>query len=98
MLVCETGQPAQNRARATYSSDVSVALLLSNSDSAAAPASSIRSPASLQRGGKGQACSWRNRAAGAELGARNLQQRRQQALCIRKLVTIPPAIELLNHN
>jgi hypothetical protein len=38
------------------------------------------------------------RATGAELGARNLLQRCQQAHCIRKLVTIPPAFELLKRN
>ncbi len=38
MLGCETGPPTQIRARATYESDVSVALLLSASESAAAPA------------------------------------------------------------
>jgi hypothetical protein len=37
----ETGPPAQSRARATYFSVVSVALLLSASESAAAPASPI---------------------------------------------------------
>jgi hypothetical protein len=36
-----SGPPAQNRARPTYSSDVSVALLLSASESAAAPATPI---------------------------------------------------------
>jgi hypothetical protein len=35
----ETGLPAQSRARATYESDVSVAFILSASESAAAPAS-----------------------------------------------------------
>ena len=37
----ETGPPAKSRARATYESDVSVVLLLSASESAAAPASPI---------------------------------------------------------
>jgi hypothetical protein len=37
----ETGPLAQSRARATYCSDVSVALLLSASESAAMPASSM---------------------------------------------------------
>jgi hypothetical protein len=37
----ESGPPAQSRARATYLSCVSVALLLSASESAAAPASPI---------------------------------------------------------
>ena len=94
----ETGPPAKSRARATYESDVSVALLLSASESAAAPASPIRLVLRLQRGEEGQACSWRDRAAGAEQGARNLLQRCQQAQCIRKHVTIPPASELLDHN
>ncbi len=44
MLVAKTGLPATSRARATYSSDVSVALLLSASESAAAPASSMLLP------------------------------------------------------
>jgi hypothetical protein len=38
----ETGPPAQSRVRATYSSDVSVALILTASESAAAPASPIQ--------------------------------------------------------
>ncbi len=50
---CETGPPAQSRARATYYSVVSVALLLSASESAAAPASPIKLLPSLQRGGGG---------------------------------------------
>jgi hypothetical protein len=37
----ETGPPAQSRARDTYLSDVSVALLLSDTESAVAPASPI---------------------------------------------------------
>ncbi len=45
-----TGPPAQSRARATYSSDVRVALLLSASDSAAAAAPPIRLNPRLQRG------------------------------------------------
>jgi hypothetical protein len=51
----------------------------------------------LQRG-EGQGCSWRDRAAGTEQGARDLLERRQQAQCIRKLVTIPHSFELLKHN
>ena len=39
-----------------------------------------------------------DRAAGTEQGARDLLQLSQQAQCIRKLVTIPPAFELLKHN
>ncbi len=52
------------RARATYSSDVSVVLLLSASESAAAPASPIWLLHRLQRGEEGKGCSWRDRAAG----------------------------------
>jgi hypothetical protein len=37
-------------------------------------------------------------AAVTEQGARDLLERRQQAQCIRKLVIIPPAFELLKHN
>ena len=59
MLVARQGHPAFSRARATYESDVSVALLLSASESAAAPASPIRLPPRLQRGEEGQGCSWR---------------------------------------
>ena len=53
----ETGPPAQSRARATYSSDVSVVLLLRASKSAAAPASPIWLYDRLQRGEEGQGCS-----------------------------------------
>jgi hypothetical protein len=35
---------------------------------------------------------------GPQQGARDLLERRQQAQCIRKLVTIPPSFELLYHN
>jgi hypothetical protein len=48
------------RARATYSSDVSVAFLLSASESAAAPASPIWLKCRLQRGEEGQGCWQRN--------------------------------------
>jgi hypothetical protein len=68
----ETGPLAQSRARATYHSNVSVALLLSASESAAAPASPIWLFHRLQRGEEGQVCSWRDRAASTEQGARNL--------------------------
>jgi hypothetical protein len=78
MLVAKTGLPAKSRARATYESDVSVALLLSASESAAAPASSMLLPHRLQRGEEGQGCSWRERAAGPKQGARDLQERRQR--------------------
>jgi hypothetical protein len=74
------------------------ALLLSASDSAATPASPIWLLYRLQRGGEGQRCSWRDRAAGAEQGARDLLECRQQAQCTRKLATVPPAFELFNHN
>jgi hypothetical protein len=50
----ETGPPSQCRARATYKSDVSVALLLSASESAAAPASPIWFSHRLQRREEGQ--------------------------------------------
>ncbi len=49
----ETGPPAQSRARETHSSDVSVVLILSGSESAAAPASPILLVARLQRGQEG---------------------------------------------
>jgi hypothetical protein len=48
---------AQSRARATYSSDVSVALLLSASESVAAPATPIWLYPRLQRREEGQGCS-----------------------------------------
>jgi hypothetical protein len=94
----ETRPPVLSRANATYSSHVSVALLLSASESAAAPALSIESPSRLQRGEEGQGCSRREKAASAEQGARDLRERPQRAQCVRKLVTIPPASELLQHN
>ena len=49
-------------------SDVSVALLLSASESAAAPASPIWLFHSLQRGEEGQGCSWPDRAASTKQG------------------------------
>ncbi len=61
----ETGPLAQSWARATYDSDVSVALLLSASESAAAPASPISllyRVYRLQRGEEGQGCSLSHRA------------------------------------
>jgi hypothetical protein len=71
MLVARQGR--RHRAgRATYSSDFSVALFLSASESAAAPAAPIPLPPRLQRGEGGQACSWREKAAGTEQGARGL--------------------------
>ncbi len=64
MLVARQGR-RRRAGRATYTRDVSVALLLSTSDSAAAPASPIRRPPAspirrpprLQRGEEGQGCS-----------------------------------------
>jgi hypothetical protein len=50
----ETGPQAQSRARATYVSEISVVLVLSASDSAAAPASPIWLPFMLLRGEQGQ--------------------------------------------
>jgi hypothetical protein len=50
MLVPRQGRRHQSRARATYLSDVSFALLLSASDSAAAPTSLIRLRSRLLRG------------------------------------------------
>jgi hypothetical protein len=81
----ETGPPAKSWARATYCSVVSVALLLSASESAAAPASPISLYCRLQRGDEGQVCSWRDRAAGAKLGARDLLQRRQRRVALERL-------------
>jgi hypothetical protein len=81
----ETGPPAQSRARATYKSDVSVALRFSASESAAAPASPISLLCRLQRGEEGQGCSWRDRAAGAEQGARDLLERRQRRVALERL-------------
>ena len=72
-------------ARATYSSDVSVALLLSDSESAAAPASPIWLFFRLQRGGEGQGCSWRDRAAGTEQGVRDLLERVQRRVDLERL-------------
>jgi hypothetical protein len=54
----DTGPQTQSRARATYWSDVSVALLLSASESAAAPASPIWLLVRLQRGEESKGCSW----------------------------------------
>jgi hypothetical protein len=58
-MLAATGPPAQSTTRATYSRSVSVALLLSASESAAAPASPIRFAYRLQRGEEGQRCSWK---------------------------------------
>jgi hypothetical protein len=81
----ETGPPAKSRALATYYSVVSVALLLSASESAAAPASPIWLWSRLQRGEEGQGYSWRDRAAGTEQGARDLLERRQRRVALERL-------------
>jgi hypothetical protein len=84
MLVAKHAQstrpPAQSWARATYCSVVSVALLLSASESALAPASPIWLSCRLLRGEEGQGCSWRDRAADTEQGERDLPQ-----LCQRRV-------------
>ncbi len=85
MLVARQGRRAQSRARATYYSDVSVTLILSASESAAAPASPIWSLKMLQRGEVGQGCSWRDKAAGTEQGARDLLERRQRRVTLERL-------------
>ena len=95
MLVARQGRRHRAGLRATYESDVSVSFLVSAFESAAAPAAPIFLCRRLQRGEEGQGCSWRDRAAGADQGAGDLLERRQQAQCIHKLVTIPPACELL---
>ncbi len=61
------------KARATYLSDVSVALLLSAFESAAAPATPILLLPRLQRDEEGQGCSWRD-IIGTEQDARNLHE------------------------
>jgi hypothetical protein len=69
MLVARQGR--RHRAgRATYTRDVSVALLLSASESAAALSSPIRLFPRLQRGEEGQGCSWRDMTASTEGRAR----------------------------
>ena len=102
MLVVKQGPGREQGARyGTNSSDLSVALLLSASESNAAPSTPISLCLRLQRGKEGQGCLWRDgtdRAAGTEQGARDLLERCQQAQCIRKPVTIPPAFELPKHN
>jgi hypothetical protein len=81
----ETGPPTQSRARATYYSVISVELLLSASESAAAPASPIWLIPRLQREEEGQVCSWRDRVAGAKQGARNLPDLRQRRVALERL-------------
>ena len=84
MLVARQGR--RHRAgRATYTRDVSVALLLSVSESAAAPASPIWLPIRLLRGEEGQGCSWRDRAANTKQGTRDLPQRRQRRVALERL-------------
>jgi hypothetical protein len=39
----------------------------------------------LQRGEEGQECSWRDRAAGTEQGARDLLERRQRRVALERL-------------
>jgi hypothetical protein len=75
----------QSTARVTYSSDVSVALLLSAFESAAAPTSPIWLLIRLLRGEEGQGCSRRDRAAGTEQGARDLHERRQRRVDLERL-------------
>jgi hypothetical protein len=57
----------------------------SASESAAAPSSPIWLFHRLQRGDEGQGCSWRDRAAGREQGARSLLQRRQRDVALERL-------------
>ncbi len=75
MLVARQGR-RHSAGRATYSSDVNVALILSDSESAAAPASRILLLCRLQREEEGQGCSWRDRAAGTDQGARDFLEHR----------------------
>jgi hypothetical protein len=81
----ETGLPAQSRVRATYLSSVSVALLLSATESAKALSSPISLNLRLQRGEEGQGCSWRDRAASTEQGARDLQELCQRRVAFERL-------------
>jgi hypothetical protein len=77
MLVARQGRRHRaGCARTTYRIDVSVALLFSASESAAAPASPIWLRLRLQRGEEGQGCVWRDGAAGTEQGACGLLERR----------------------
>ena len=85
MLVARQGPPAQSRARATYCSVVSVALILSASESAAAPSSPISLSCRLQQGEEGQRCSWRDRAADTKQGARDLLERLQRRVALERL-------------
>ncbi len=86
MLVARQGRNSErSRARATYSSDVSVVLLLSASESAAALASPISLLRRLQRGEEGQGYSMRDRAAGTEQCERDLHERRQRRVALKRL-------------
>ncbi len=84
MLVARQGR-RHSAGRATYSSDVSVALILSDSESAAAPAAPIWLPIRLLRGEEGQGCSWRDRAASTKQGTRDLRQRRQRRVAFERI-------------
>ena len=70
-MLGETGPPAQSTARAPYGSDVSVALLLSASESAAAPAASI------------QAAACDLTTLSAQFGRRHRRRRRRRRCCRR---------------
>jgi hypothetical protein len=74
----------QQGARA-YLRILSVAFLLSASESAAAPTSPIWFLSRLQRGEEGQRCSWRDRAAGTQQGARDLLERFQRRVALERL-------------
>ncbi len=78
-------QDRRRRARAPYSSDVSTVLLLSASESGAAPASPIWLSWRLQRGEEGQGCSWRDRAAGTEQDVRDLLERCHRRVVLERL-------------
>jgi hypothetical protein len=81
----KTGPPAQSSVRTTYVSDVTVALLLSASESAAAPTSPMWFLPRLQRGEEGQVCSWRERPADTEQGSRDLLERCQRSVALERL-------------
>ena len=84
MLVARLGR--RHRAgRVTYRRDVSVALLLSASESAAAPASPIWFSVRLLRGEEGQGYSWRDRAARTKQVTRDLLERRQRRVALERL-------------
>ncbi len=64
-------------------------MILIASESAAALASPIPLYDRLQRGEEGQGCSWRDRAAGTEPGARDLLERRQRRVALERLSVVP---------